>query len=229
LPEPGHIEASIRAASFEPLGWLAGDGSPEAGFDGGTPAAGGQCQACQDVRAVRRCSAIAAHDKMDDWTREVLAPLATQLGAQAVFPFDVPHPPFLRWAKAARAGFTSPLGLNIRADFGLWHAFRAAFIFKDDLTIPACADGAQVPPCETCADKPCLTACPVSAFSGTAYDVAACAGHLGSPQGAPCRSDGCLARLACPIAPGYRYAPGQMRFHMVAFMQARGVDPAQFD
>jgi hypothetical protein len=39
----------------------------------------------------------------------------------------------------------------------------------------------------------------------------------------------CLARLACPVAPDYRYAPGQMRFHMVAFMQARGVDPAQFD
>jgi hypothetical protein len=225
LPEPGHIEACIRSASFEPLGWL--EHSPEAGFDGSCLLLVGNAGPAMYERFAAQRDR--AHDKMDDWTREVLAPLATQLGAQAVFPFDVPHPPFLRWARAARAGFTSPLGLNIRADFGLWHAFRAAFIFKNNLTIPACEDGAQVPPCETCADKPCLTACPVSAFSGTAYDVAACAGHLGSPQGAPCRSDGCLARLACPIAPGYRYAPGQMRFHMVAFMQARGVDPAQFD
>jgi hypothetical protein len=149
LPEPGHIEACIRSASFEPLGWL--EHSPEAGFDGSCLLLVGNAGPAMYERFAAQRDR--AHDKMDDWTREVLAPLATQLGAQAVFPFDVPHPPFLRWARAARAGFTSPLGLNIRADFGLWHAFRAAFIFKDDLTIPACADAAQVPPCETCAGQ----------------------------------------------------------------------------
>ncbi len=220
MPDASQIETSIRAASFEPLGWL-GAGSGVA-FGGATLLLVGNAGPTMfDRFAAERDP---AHDAMDGWTRDVLTPLAAQLGARAVFPFDQPHPPFLRWAKAANAGFTSPLGLNIRADFGLWHAFRAAFIFDDEIAFPAPAPGSS--PCESCLDKPCLTTCPVNAFSGSTYDVAACAAHLASPEGKPCRDRTCLARLACPVAPGYRYAPGQMRFHMVAFMQARGVDPA---
>ena len=166
-------------------------------------------------------------DLMDDWSRAVLAPLAGELGARAAFPFDQPFPPFLQWAKAAGAGFTSPLGMNIRADFGLWHAFRAAFLFDDLLDISPAPRG--VSPCDACQAKPCLPACPVSAFSGTAYDVAACAGHLGSPEGKNCRNLTCLARLACPVAPGYRYSSSQMEFHMRAFMSARGIDPSGLD
>jgi hypothetical protein len=66
-------------------------------------------------------------------TRGACAAGDAGLGARAVFPFDEPHPPFLRWAQLAGAGHVSPaLGLNIRADFGLWHAFRAAFIFDQE-------------------------------------------------------------------------------------------------
>jgi hypothetical protein len=222
LPDAGHIETAVRAASFEPLGWLAA-GSDE-DFGGQTMLLVGNVGPAMFERFAAERDPV--QDTMDVWTRDVLSPLAEYLGARAAFPFDVPHPPFLSWAKAANAGFTSPLGLNIRTDFGLWHAFRAAFIFDDEFAIPAPPPGSS--PCETCEAKPCLTACPVGAFSGTSYDVAACASHLGSPQGAPCRERTCLARLACPVAPGYRYAAGQMRFHMVAFMQARGVDPNQF-
>lgn len=224
MPEAGQIEASIRAASFEPLGWLAGDGSAKP-FDGGTLLLVGNAGPKMFERFAAERNP--AHDKMDDWTRDVLSPLAAGLGARAVFPFDEPHPPFLRWAQLAGAGHVSALGLNIRADFGLWHAFRAGFIFEEEITFATPVP--QDSPCEICKDKPCLAACPVSAFSGTGYDVEACADHLAVPRGAPCRETTCLARLACPVAPGYRYAPGQMRFHMVAFMQARGVDPAQFD
>jgi hypothetical protein len=223
LPDASNIEAEIRAASFEPLGWLAS--SRDEDFGGATLLLVGNAGPAMFERFAAERDP--ARDAMDGWTRDVLSPLAEQLGARAAFPFDLPHPPFLRWAKAANAGFTSPLGLNIRADFGLWHAFRAAFIFDHEIAIPSPAP--RTSPCETCMDKPCLSACPVGAFSGTSYDVAACADHLGSPKGAPCRDSTCLARLACPVAPGYRYAPGQMCFHMVAFMQARGVDPAQFD
>lgn len=220
MPDASEIEASIRAASFEPLGWLGAGGGES--FCGATLLLVGNAGPAMFERFAAERDP--ARDTMDGWTRDVLSPLAAQLGARAAFPFDVPHPPFLRWAKAANAGFTSPLGLNIRADFGLWHAFRAAFIFDGEIALTAPAPGSS--PCETCEAKPCLAACPVGAFSGTSYDVAACAGHLGSPEGAPCRQRTCLARLACPVAPGYRYAPGQMRFHMVAFMQARGMDPA---
>lgn len=220
MPDASQIEAGIRAAAFEPLGWLGAD-CGEA-FDGATLLLVGNAGPAMFTRfAAERNPASCL---MDDWTRDVLTPLAAGLGARAVFPFDQPHPPFLRWAKAAKAGFASPLGLNIRADFGLWHAFRAAFIFDHEIAFQSPHPHAS--PCESCSAKPCLDACPVGAFSGTAYDVAACASHLASPEGAPCRDRTCLARLACPVAPGYRYGPGQMRFHMVAFMQARGVDPA---
>jgi hypothetical protein len=30
---------------------------------------------------------------------------------------------------------------------------------------------------------------------------------------------GCLARHACPIGRGYRYAPAQARFHMLSFLR----------
>ena len=166
-------------------------------------------------------------DLMDDWTRDVLTPLADALGARVAFPFDQPFPPFLQWAKAAGAGFTSPLGLNIRPDFGLWHAFRAAFLFDEAFAIPS--PPAWASPCDTCTARACLATCPVEAFSGNAYDVAACAGHLGASAGQTCRERGCLARRACPVAPGYRYGPNQMRFHMRAFMLARGVDPQHTD
>jgi hypothetical protein len=223
LPNASYIETAVRAASFEPLGWLLS--SRDEDFGGATLLLVGNAGPAMFERFAAERDP--ARDAMDGWTRDVLSPLAERLGARAAFPFDLPHPPFLRWAKAANAGFTSPLGLNIRADFGLWHAFRTAFIFDHEIAIPSPAP--QASPCETCMDKPCLSACPVGAFSGKSYDVAVCADHLGSPKGAPCRDSTCLARLACPVAPGYRYAPGQMRFHMVAFMQARGVDPAQFD
>lgn len=165
-----------------------------------------------------------AQDLMDQWTQDVLTPVADELGARVLFPFDTPHPPFLTWARAAHAGHTSPLGMNIHPKFGLWHAYRAAFIFDNAFDLPAPDDNTS--PCDTCRDQPCLTACPVGAFSSEGYNVPACANHLGSPEGAPCRTGGCMARSACPVGPEYFYSPAQTRFHMVAFMAARGVDPA---
>jgi hypothetical protein len=168
-----------------------------------------------------------ALDSMDDWTRDVLTPLAKSLGAHAMFPFDVPHPPFLTWAQDAKAGHTSPLGLNIHPRFGLWHAYRAAFIFDEDIVPPVVVSTPS--PCETCVNKPCLTACPVKAFTNPGYDVTACASHLASAAGTPCRDHGCLARRACPVGQDFLYSSDQTRFHMVAFMKARGVDPATIE
>ena len=69
------------------------------------------------------------------------------------------------------------LGMLIHPEYGLWHAYRAALLFDRPVDgVPKRIE--QASPCATCAGKPCLSACPVSAFSGAAYDVAACAGHL---------------------------------------------------
>lgn len=218
-PDATAIETRIRADSFEVLGWL----NDAAGVD-----IGGRALVLVGNAGPAMFSRFAserdpAHDLMDDWTRDVLTPLAGQLGARVVFPFDIPHPPFLTWALAAGAGHTSPLGMNIHPKYGLWHAYRAAFIFDEAVEFQAANN--TVSPCESCADKPCLATCPVGAFSPDGYDVAACAAHLSTPEGERCRTDGCMARNACPVAREYFFSPDQTRFHMLAFMKARGVDP----
>ncbi|MGI9481697.1 MAG: hypothetical protein ACR2OR_04980 [Hyphomicrobiales bacterium] len=160
-----------------------------------------------------------ARDTLDDWTRQVLQKLASSLGAHAVFPFDTPPLPFQRWARAAGAGFISPLGLNVHPEFGLWSAYRAALCFTSEISLPAANQSAH--PCEGCPDKPCLSACPVSAFDGQNYDVEACAAHLSTSSGDDCNNGGCLARLACPLGQDFVYKSAQMQFHMRAFLKAR--------
>ena len=219
-PDAAAIEARIRAKSFEVLGWL----DDAAGLDIPGRALVLIGNAGPSMFARFASERDPDRDLMDDWTRDVLSPLADSLGAQVVFPFDVPHPPFLTWARAAGAGFTSPLGMNIHPQFGLWHAYRGAIIFNRPVAVSSTATRAS--PCEDCTDKPCLQACPVDAFTPGHYDVEACAGHLRDPAGEDCRSGGCRARNACPVARRYVYSPEQIRFHMVAFMKARGVDPA---
>ena len=81
---------------------------------------------------------------------------------------------------------------------------------------------AATSPCETCVARPCLSACPVGAFTGAGYDVAACAAHLGRPAGRACMEGGCLARRACPVGAERAQEPREAAFHMRAFLAARG-------
>lgn len=161
-------------------------------------------------------------DSMDEWTRATIDPLAKDLDAKAVYPFDTPPLPFLTWARTANAGHISPLGLNIHPSYGLWHAYRAALLFPVAFDLPRHFGGAH--PCESCAEKPCLSACPVSAFDGSSYDVAACGRHVLSGAGETCMTSGCLARRACPVGRDYLYQPPQIQFHMRAFAEARKKD-----
>jgi hypothetical protein len=161
-------------------------------------------------------------DSLDHWTREVVDPLAQDLDATAIYPFDKPARPFLTWARRSGAGHTSPLGLNIHPTYGLWHAYRAALLFPVAFDLPPVIVGSS--PCNTCADKPCLSACPVQAFDGSSYDVAACGQHILSDAGQACMKGGCKARLACPVGKAFTYEAMQMQFHMKAFQSARAAE-----
>lgn len=161
-----------------------------------------------------------ADHPLDRWTRRVVGTLAGELGAAPLYPFGGPlHWPFQRWATRAEAVHPSPLGLLIHPDFGLWHAYRAALVFAAHIDLPVREQRAS--PCATCAATPCLSACPVGAFTGSSYDVAACTGHIASPSGADCMQGGCRARRACPVGQLRTYGPGQVRFHMDAFLRSR--------
>jgi epoxyqueuosine reductase QueG len=201
---------AIRREGFTPLGWFEGG---DAAF---TILIG---NAGPDMFRRFGRERDPGKDSLDDWTRVVVDRLAADLEARAVYPFDKPPLPFLTWARKAGAGHVSPLGLNIHPTFGLWHAFRAAFLFPVVFDLPKVSPGAH--PCEACEAKPCLSACPVHAFSGEGYDVQSCAEHLRQPEGHECMEGGCLARRACPVGQGFRYSEGQIRFHMKAFLKAR--------
>lgn len=162
-----------------------------------------------------------APDPLDRWVTRVLVRVAAGFGAWPLFPFGgPPWLPFLTWAQRAEAVHPSPLGMLIHPDYGLWHAWRGALAFADRLDLPPPDD--RPSPCATCVERPCLTACPVDAFSPAGYDVPACAGHIAGPASGSCVPLGCAARRACPAGRGFVYAPAQAEFHMRAFLGAQG-------
>jgi len=173
-------------------------------------------------------------DPLDTWSKEVINPAAARLGGEAVFPSDEPWQPFQQWAMAAEGLKPSPLGMLIHPEYGLWHGYRGAILFgetgiDDAAGTPAEMAGtnvassgsteAPVHPCDTCSDKPCLSACPVGAFSPAGFAVEDCRTYVRTKPGQDgCMRSGCLARDACPVGREYRYGADQIRFHMAAFV-----------
>jgi hypothetical protein len=156
---------------------------------------------------------------LDRWSRRVVTALAERLGALALFPFEgPPYWPFQAWAQRAEPVFPSPLGMLIHPQYGLSHSYCGALALAQRVKFPPREP--SVRPCESCEARPCLTACPVSAFSALGYDVGACVKGLGR-EGEECLGGGCLARRACPVGRNYAQAPEQARFHMAAFLAAR--------
>lgn len=159
-------------------------------------------------------------DPLNRWTERVLGGIAETLGGHALYPFGgPPYQPFVAWAKRAEAVAESPLGMLIHPDYGLWHAYRGALAFAGEIDLPP--RDPRPRPCDSCSDKPCLTSCPVDAFTASGYDVVACARHIAAPEGADCLEEGCRARRACPIGRAFMYDAAQARFHMEAFLGAR--------
>ena len=167
-----------------------------------------------------------AEDPLDRWSARVVAQVAEALGGGAAFPFGgAPHHPFLRWARRAEVLWPSPLGLLIHPSYGLWHSYRGALLLAEKLQLPA--EDEALSPCLSCADRPCLSACPVDAFDGSRYDVDACAAHLRVALD-PCATAGCLARAACPVGAASRYPEAQARFHISAFLRSRAKEDSGF-
>ena len=154
---------------------------------------------------------------LDDWVREVLSGVAEELAAVPLFPFGgPPHLPFQRWAQRAEAVYPSPLGVLIHPEYGF---YRGALAFAQRLDLPPRDDRPR--PCDSCADKPCLSTCPVAAFGQDGYDVSVCVAHISAPAGADCVDLGCRARRACPVGREFIYQPANAAFHMAAFKRAQ--------
>lgn len=105
--------------------------------------------------------------------------------------------------------YPSPLGQGIHPEYGVWFAYRAAFLTT--AVLPLYGEPVRPSPCATCTDKPCITTCPVGGVRFAHFDVDGCA-HYRLCHHSPC-ADRCLARLACPFFPEHRYTLPQIQYH----------------
>ena len=111
-------------------------------------------------------------DPLDRWSTRIGNQLAQQWDSMALFPFGgPPFQPFLRWAKKAEQLESSRLGMLIHPEYGLWHAYRFAIAFKHQVHGLNISEEIRTNVCEACADQPCLSGCPVKAFTVEGYDV----------------------------------------------------------
>ncbi|TIR48865.1 MAG: hypothetical protein E5X26_05025, partial [Mesorhizobium sp.] len=152
---------------------------------------------------------------LDTWSREVIGAVAQAFGARAVSPSDRPYLPFQQWAMRAEGLKPSPLGILMHPQYGLWHAYRGALLFEEEIFLPEPREAIHL--CDTCVEKPCMNSCPVDAYSEQGFAHEACLGHVRGPGGGLCRTSGCLDRNACPYGADYRYPPEVQAFHMAAF------------
>jgi len=154
-----------------------------------------------------------APDPLDRWSRRVIGALARDLGAQALFPFGgPPWPPFTAWARRSGRAWPSPVGLLVHDTQGLMLSYRGALALPHRLALPPAA----ARPCDSCADRPCVTACPAGALVPDGYDVPACKSDLDRP-GNDCMARGCAVRRACPVSGGAGRSDSQSAFHMGYF------------
>lgn len=156
-----------------------------------------------------------ARDPVDRWSKRIIGRLAKEFGAEAQFPSDgPPYAPFMDWALGTGRFWPSPTGMMIHDTAGLMISIRGALT----LTRPLPGTTSGTSPCDTCSDRPCISACPVSALNAeTPYDVPACKAYLDTPAGTDCMSKGCKARRACPVSRRFARSAAQSAFHMTAF------------
>ena len=162
-------------------------------------------------------------DPMDRWSRRTGNAIAEKLNGTALYPFEgPPWHPFGQWAQRAEIIRPSPLGILMHPQYGLWHAYRFAITIAslDGSENTSHTSGSHHHACDSCNDRPCLSACPVGAFTNGEYNVQACADYLRNNEQADCHSLGCRARGACPQGSDYTYVLAHRRFHMREFHRA---------
>lgn len=158
-----------------------------------------------------------APDPLDRYTRSALAALAEEERLGVVFPFDgPPWHPFQRWASRVGGFSRSPMGVLADEPHGPWLGLRAALLSREVLPVTG---GGRDGPCPTCADTPCISACPAGALSRTGYDVPRCLSWLVANPSADCHR-GCLARRACPFGREHVQGEEEAAFHMRSFLGA---------
>ncbi|MGE4130912.1 MAG: hypothetical protein AB7F86_04705 [Bdellovibrionales bacterium] len=145
----------------------------------------------------------------DRTTIEALEAALDGAGLFWLYPNPRLIPPIQKMARHMNLARPSLLGLDLNRDFGPWFAIRAVLLTKE--LIPATTHAPFEPPCDSCNDQPCRSACPVEAV-GDEFRLSRCADYR-LARGSKCE-DRCLARLACPYQKGQQYDMPQTQYHM---------------
>jgi len=124
----------------------------------------------------------------------VLYPVDTPVGLQALGELAGWHQP-------------TPFRVGIDPEWGTWFAYRAAVLCSTPFSPFLRVD--RDFPCTSCAQSPCIVACPPQALANGVFNLNACLEWRMLP-GSSCAST-CLARLACPVGAAHRYDETQIR------------------
>lgn len=156
----------------------------------------------------------ASPDPVDTFVAEVLDQLRARIRPATRLLWPDPSPsaafPISTAARQAGWGHRSRMGLTIHPRHGLWVACRAAILVSDP--IPEDLEPPAPSPCTTCADAPCVSACPIDAVGGpTGVDLVPCFTERLRPEAA-CGA-ACAARLSCPVGATFRYSDAQIAHH----------------
>ena len=150
---------------------------------------------------------------LDRWSKRVIDNIAGHNKCTALYPFGgEPYKPFFSWALRSGSVWSSPVHLAVHKDKGLFVSFRGALAINQSKKINQSFEN----PCTKC-PAPCLSACPVDAFTEVGYDVVTCKDHISSLDSSNCKSLGCNTRRACPVGANLRSFE-QSSFHMEKFL-----------
>ena len=151
---------------------------------------------------------------LDRWSKRIIDNIALKNDCSPLYPFGgEPYKPFFSWALRSGTVWSSPVHLAIHKDRGLFVSFRGALAINQIRKM----DQQFKNPCTKC-PAPCLSACPVNAFTESGYDVAKCKEHISGVDSRNCKSLGCNTRRACPVGANLRNFE-QSLFHMENFLK----------
>ena len=151
---------------------------------------------------------------LDRWSKRIIDNIAVKNDCSPLYPFGgQPYKPFFSWALRSGTVWSSPVHLAIHKDRGLFVSFRGALAINQIRKI----DQRFKNPCTKC-PGPCLSACPVNAFTESGYDVAKCKEHISGVDSRNCKRLGCNTRRACPVGANLRNFE-QSLFHMENFLK----------
>lgn len=158
-----------------------------------------------------KAAGMQGEDPLDAFTRTCVVAWANRRFPEVrhalLYPGDVVIG-LQRLGKLAGWHHPSPFMVGVAENWGSWFAYRAVLAADTDLPPTPPLNAAS--PCEHCARRPCVAACPAQAL-GNGFDPDRCSGYRLAP-GSNCR-DQCLARSACPVGAAHRYGREQMAYH----------------